>query len=168
MFSMLWICVLLVSWLCSPCLMAMLSLVHFYPLMNFWSELCLKLFCHFLAYEGVWGVKIGVIERAESQNGVFNCFRPHLVAKNGKNCVFFAFCLIENHRDIWEMGRGNKKCLFMIYKHFLFSQLKIFSLKIFQNGHRTRKHGKLKSKKQIFTNFLFKNFSRRPSDPKTR
>ena len=49
------------------------------------------------------------------------------VAKNGKKRIFLAFCLIENHRDILEMGRGNKKCLFLIYKHFLFSQLKIFS-----------------------------------------
>ena len=56
------------------------------------------------------------------------------VAKNGKKRIFLAFCLIENHRDILEMGRGNKKCLFLIYKHFLFSQLKIFPLKIFHDG----------------------------------
>ena len=48
------------------------------------------------------------------------------MAKNGEKHGFFAFCLIENHQDIWEMGHGNKKCLFMIYKHFLCSQLKIF------------------------------------------
>ena len=72
-----------------------------------------------------------------------------------KNRVFFAFCLIENHRDIWEMGCGNKKCLFIIYKHFLFYQLNIFSSKIFHDGHRTWKHGKFKSKKQIFSDFCF-------------
>ena len=49
----------------------------------------------------------------------------------------------------------NKKCLYIIYKHFLFLQLKIFSLKNFHDGHRTRKHGKFKSKKQIFLDFCF-------------
>ena len=77
------------------------------------------------------------------------------MAKNGEKHVFFGFCLIENHRDIWEMDHGNKKCLFLIYKHFLFSQLKIFSLKIFHDGHGTPKHGKFKSKKQIFLDFCF-------------
>ena len=78
-----------------------------------------------------------------------------ILFKTSKKRIFFAFFLIENHRDILEDGRGNKKCLFIIYTHFLFSQLKIFSLKIFQNGHQTQKHGKLKSKKKIFTNFQF-------------
>ena len=57
--------------------------------------------------------------------------------------------------DILEMGRENKKCLFLIYKHFLFSQLKIFPFKIFHDGHRTRKLSKFKSKKQIFLDFRF-------------
>ena len=52
-------------------------------------------------------------------------------------------------------GFWEKKCLFMTYKHFLFSQLKIFSLKIFHDGHWTPKHGKFKSKKQIFLDFCF-------------
>ena len=46
-----------------------------------------------------------------------------------------------------------KKCLGMISKHLMFSYLKIFSLKIFQDGRRGSKHGKFESKKQKFTNF---------------
>ena len=38
-----------------------------------------------------------------------------------KTC-FFAFFLIENHRDILELGHGNKKCLFIIFRHFMFSK----------------------------------------------
>ena len=76
------------------------------------------------------------------------------MAKNGEKHGFFGVCLIENHRDILEMGFGNKKCLFKIYKHFLFLQLKIFFL-IFHDGHRTRKLSKFKSKKQIFLDFCF-------------
>ena len=72
-----------------------------------------------------------------------------------KNMFFFAFCLIENHRDIYEMGCGNKKCLFIIYKHFLFSQLKNFFLQIFHDCQGSWKPSKFKSKKQIFLDFCF-------------
>ena len=83
--------------------------------------------CLFLIYKHFLFSQLKIFSLKIFQNG-------QGVAKNGKNRIFLAFCLIENHRDIWKMGHGNKKCLFMLYKHFLFSQLKIFSLKIFHDG----------------------------------
>ena len=47
----------------------------------------------------------------------------------------------------------------------MFSQLKISFLKIFHDGHRTRKHSKFKSKKQISTDFCFL-LHEAPLDPK--
>ena len=67
--------------------------------------------------------------------------------------VFFAFFLIEIHQNIFDLGHGNKKCLGIIFRHFMFSLLNIFSLKIFHDGPQDWKHGKFKSKKQSFTNF---------------
>ena len=69
--------------------------------------------------------------------------------------LFLAFFLIEIHQNIFDLGHGNKKCLNIICKHFMFSLLKIFSLKIFHDGPQDWKHGKFKSKKQKFTDIKF-------------
>ena len=72
-----------------------------------------------------------------------------------KKRIFSPFFLIETHQNIFDSSSGNKKWLGMIFEHFTFSYQKIFSLKIFHDGHRIPKHGKFKSKKQIFTDFRF-------------
>ena len=41
-------------------------------------------------FKHVWGVKLGVIGRCESKNGVFEWFRRHLVAKKCKKHVIFS------------------------------------------------------------------------------
>ena len=69
--------------------------------------------------------------------------------------VFFAFFSIDNKQNIFDLGHGNKKCLLIIYRHFLFSQVKIFYSKIFQDGPRAGNHSKFKSKKQNFRDFNF-------------
>ena len=66
-----------------------------------------------------------------------------------------AIGMTEIHQKFFKSSFGNKKCLDMISKHFMFSYQIIFSLKMFHDGPRGLKHGKFKSKKQNFTNFKF-------------
>jgi len=79
------------------------------------------------------------------------------VAKIGNkmrfSAFFFVFFFIDIQQNIFDLGHGNKKCSSIIFGHFMFSQQKIFSLKIFQDGPQSQKHGKFKSKKQSFTDF---------------
>ena len=70
-----------------------------------------------------------------------------------KKRIFSPFFLIETHQNIFDSGGGNKNCLGIISKRFMFSYQFFFSLKIFHDGSRGSKHGKFKSKKQNFTNF---------------
>ena len=49
---------------------------------------------------------------------------------------FFEFFFIEIPQNIFGSGCGNKKCLGMMSKHFMFSVQKIFSLKFFDDGPR--------------------------------
>ena len=72
-----------------------------------------------------------------------------------KKRIFSPFFLIETHQNIFDSGGGNKKCLGIISKHFMFSYQIFFFLKIFHDGSRGSKHGKFKSKKQNLTNFNF-------------
>ena len=82
------------------------------------------------------------------------CFWDISTPSSGQNwrktrffCLFLAFFLIEIHQNIFDLGHGNKKCLGIIFRHFMFLLLKIFSLKIFHDGPQDWKHGKFKSKK---------------------
>ena len=77
------------------------------------------------------------------------------MAEHDKKLIFFEFFLIEIHQNIFGSGFGNKKCLGMISKHFMFPYQNIFYLKIIHNGPQGSKRPKFKSKKQTFTNFEF-------------
>ena len=55
----------------------------------------------------------------------------------------------------WEKNVFWQSCSFIIVGQLLFSQVRIFSLKIFQGGPLPPKHAKFKSKKQQFLDFKF-------------